>query len=137
MANEQNLRSIADRPDFMELSAKGGREAQKKLRKARNMREAARYLLESPVLGDEETAAALAELGLEADYQSAILLAAARKSAGGDIEAARYVRDTSGQAPSQQVELGGIDGRPIEILDLGGMTTEQLNALLAAQDDGK
>ena len=97
------------------------------------MREAARHLLEAPLLDDEETAELLAQLGLEADQQSAILLAAVRKGKQGDIEAARYARDTSGQAPAQQVELGGIDGQPIETMDLSALTTEQLQEILARE----
>jgi hypothetical protein len=135
MAKEDNLIDISSRPNHKELSAKGGENSAKAKKKMKNMREAARYLLESPILGDQETADALAELGLDADYQSATLLNILRKSANGDVEAARFVRDTSGQAPAQQVELGGMDGKPIEVMDLSGLSTEELQKLISSQSD--
>lgn len=130
--NMSNLRSLGDLPEdeHKAISSKGGKASGVAKRKAKSMREAARILLEAPLLGEDETAALLKQLGLDADQQSAILLAATARAKGGDIEAARYVRDTSGQAPSQQVELGGIEGQPIESLDLSKLTTEQLQILL-------
>ena len=120
MANEQNLIPMTERSkeEHRQLSSKGGKASAKAKRKAKSMREAARILLEAPLLDDEQTVELLARLGLEADQQSAILLSAIIKAKNGDIEAGRYVRDTSGQAPSQQLELGGIDGQPIETMDL-------------------
>jgi len=137
MANEQNLRSFGDIPkeQHLEYSAAGGRASGVTKRKAKNMREAARILLSAPLLDSPQTAAALETLGLEADQQGAVLLAALYKSQAGDIEAARFVRDTSGQAPAQQVALGGIDGQPIESIDLTNLSTEQLNELLKRHDD--
>lgn len=135
--NLDNLQNLGDRPDHKELSAKGGRASGESKRRKKNLREVARAMLEAPLLPDTdpEVLAALEQMGLDKDHQGAMILAAMRKSASGDIEASRFVRDTSGQAPSQQVELGGIDGKPIEIMDLSNLTTEQLNVLLAAQSD--
>lgn len=132
MANEQNLISLGDRDpeERRAIQSKGGKVTQAKYRKAKNMREAARILLESPLLDDEETAELLRRMDLEPDQQSAILLAAIQKAKRGDIEAARYARDTSGQAPAQQMEIGGMDGKPIETMDLSGMSTEELERLL-------
>lgn len=133
MANEQNLISLGDRDpeERRAIQSKGGKVTQAKYRKAKNMREAARILLESPLLDDEETAELLRRMDLEPDQQSAILLAAIQKAKRGDIEAARYARDTSGQAPAQQMEIGGMDGKPIETMDLSGMSTAELENLLA------
>lgn len=136
MANEQNLKSFADIPEekHKEISAAGGIASGKARRKAKNMREAAQILLAAALIDDPETQKALEVLGLEADQQGAMLLAALRKSQTGDIEAARFVRDTSGQAPAQMVELGGIDGKPIQELNLSELTTEQLQELLHKQE---
>lgn len=137
MANEQNLIDISTRPNHKELSAKGGAASGPAKQRKKTLREVARAMLEAPLLADTDPAviAALEELGLDKDNQGAMILAAMRKSAYGDIEAARFVRDTSGQAPTQQVELGGIDGKPIEIADLTGLSTEELNRLIQAQSD--
>ena len=131
MANEQNLIQFdeMDEARRREISSNGGKASGVARRKAKNMREAARILLSAPLLDDEETAALLGRLGLDADQQSAILLAAIDKAKRGDIEAARYARDTSGQAPAQQVDIGLGDKKPEE-MDLSGMTEEQLQQLI-------
>lgn len=113
-----------------EMGRKGGIASGISKRKAKSMREAARILLEAPLLDDETTAAALEALGLAPDQQGSVLLAALRRAQSGDIEAARYVRDTSGQAPAQAVELATHEGSALG--DLSGLTTAQLEELLEA-----
>lgn len=136
MANEQNLRPYGTIPEeeHKALSSKGGKASGEARRKAKNMREAAQVLLSAALTDSPETQKALEILGLEADQQGALLLAALQKGKAGDIEAARFVRDTSGQAPSQMVELGGIDGKPIQQVDLSSLTNEQLQELLQKQE---
>ena len=136
MAKEQNLIQFDEMtPErHKELSAAGGIASGKARRKAKSMREAARFLLEAPLLDDPETRAALETLGLEPDQQSAILLKAIEQARRGDMESARYARDTSGQAPAQQVALGGVDGQPIQTLDLSGLSNEELQRLISDQD---
>lgn len=137
MANEQNLIHFDTLPpeQHRELSKAGGIASGKAKRKAKNMREAARLLLEAPLLDDPATVAALETLGLEADQQSAILLKAIEQARRGDMESARYARDTSGQAPAQQVALGGMDGQPIQTLDLSGLSNEELQKLVHEQEN--
>lgn len=119
-----------------EIATSGGKASGVARRKAKNMREAARILLSAPLLDDAETASVLEQMGLEADQQSAILLAAINKAKRGDTEAARYARDTSGQAPAQQVDIGLGDKRPEE-MDLSGLSVEQLQQLMnEAQNPG-
>lgn len=136
VANEQNLIPANKRSpeELAEMSRKGGIASGEAKRRKKTLREVARAMLEAPLLADTDPAviAALEELGLEKDQQGAMILAAMRKSAAGDIEASRFVRDTSGQAPTQQVELGGMEGKPIEIADLANLTTEELNKLISA-----
>lgn len=136
MANVKNLVSLGDRPEEERkaIQSAGGAASQKARKKAKNMREAARFLLEAPLLDDPATVAALQTLGLEADQQSAILLKAIEQARRGDMESARYARDTSGQAPAQQVALGGVDGQPIQTLDLSGLSNEELQQLISNQD---
>ena len=138
MANEQNLIQFdeMDEARRREISSNGGKASGVARRKAKNMREAARILLSAALLDDDATKAALEQMGLEADQQSAILLAAIDKAKRGDIEAARYARDTSGQAPAQQVDIGLGDKRPEE-MDLSTLSMEQLQQLMTeAQNPG-
>ena len=116
---------------------KGGIASGVSKRKAKSMREAARIILSAPLADDPDTSAALEAMGLEPDQQGAVLLAALKKSKYGDIEASRFVRDTSGQAPAQAVELSGPDGGSIGV-DLSGYTDDQLRNLLSdgADADG-
>lgn len=132
MAGIENLRSLGDVPaeERKAIQSAGGVASGKARRKARNMREAAQILLSAALVDDPETEQALATLGLEADQQGAMLLAALRKSQTGDIEAARFVRDTSGQAPAQMVELGGMDGKPLQGVNLAELSNEELQKLL-------
>ena len=132
MPNVENLRSLGDLPpeEHAEISRRGGIASGETRRRKKNMREVARALLESPLVDEPETEAALEALGIEKTQQGAILLAAARKSKYGDIEAARFIRDTSGQAPTQTGELSGPDGGAIGI-DLAGYTDDQLRQLLS------
>lgn len=131
MPNPQNLVSFVgmDAEKQRAIATSGGKASGVARRKAKNMREAARILLSAALLDDDATKAALEQMGLEADQQSAILLAAIDKAKRGDIEAARYARDTSGQAPAQQVDIGLGDKKPDE-MDLTGLTEEQLQQLL-------
>lgn len=133
VATLENLKPLSWRPEeeFKALSAKGGRASGVAKRKAKSMREAARLLLEAPLLDDEQVRQALETLGLDPDQQSAILLKAIEQARRGDMESARYVRDTSGQAPAQQVALGGVDGAPITTVDLTGMSADELQQLIA------
>lgn len=121
--------------EHLAMAARGGKKAAETIRRKKNLREVARALLEAPLQDcSEELAAALEAAGLDKDHQGAMMLAALRKSETGDIEASRFVRDTSGQAPSQQVELGGIDGKPIEVMDLTGLSAEELTKLLSVTE---
>jgi hypothetical protein len=133
--NLDNLKDISERPNHAELSAKGGKASGEVRRRKKTLREVARAMLEAPLLPDTdpEVISALEALGLDKDQQGAMILAAMKKSQTGDIEAGRFVRDTSGQAPTQQVELGGLDGKPLEIVDLSNLSTEELNKLIQSQ----
>ena len=139
--NIDNLRSLGDLPpeEHAAISRRGGIASGESRRRKKNMREVARAILEAPLIDEPETEAALEALGIEKTQQGAILLAAARKSKYGDIESARFIRDTSGQAPAQAVELSGPDGGSIGV-DLSGYTDDQLRNLLSdgadAEDDG-
>jgi hypothetical protein len=72
-----------------------------------------------------------------------IQLAVWGKAANGDVEAARFLRDTAGEKPRDALEVGGLDGRPLAAIDMTGMTDDELRALAAQrseqsdEDDGR
>lgn len=99
------------------------------------MRETAAGILKAPV-AIPEAAAALEAAGLDNNYQSAILLAAIQKAACGDIEAARFVRDTIGEKPTDTFNLTAVQ-RPIQEMDLSQMSDAELQSLIRSADDSE
>ena len=90
--------------------------------------------------------ALLEQLGLDPSYGNAINLSVIRKAqATGDVDAARYVRDTIGEKPREALEIGNLDDKPLASVDLSRLSDEQLRALVAQreavlvphEDDGK
>lgn len=139
MANEQNLKPILDTERAQELGRLGGIASGVARRKKRTMKEAAQQILSgSLVFGDDTTKDILALLGIDVPTNAdGIMLVATLKASRGDIEAARFVRDTGGEVPTSKVEVGGIEDKPIEVLDLSALTDAQLQELAARRlEDG-
>lgn len=124
---------------------KAARAAGVKHHKRRLMRDAMRDILNSGMidLGDDEQITrikeALAAAGIEGPTNAdAIAMAIGAKALKGDVEAARFVRDTSGEKPVQGVEVGNLDDRPFEHINLAELTDEQLFQMAAEADqDGE
>ena len=83
---------------------------------------------------EEELRNGLEAAGYEPTHENAIALAAIVKASHGDIEAARFVRDTLGEKPTESFNLSTSD-RPIRSLDLSGYTDEELEAIADGLDD--
>lgn len=103
-------------------------------RRKRLLRDALRDILDAPLCGaapnEDEILALLTAMGVENPTNSdAVALATARKALLGDVEAARFVRDSAGEKPSQAVEIGNLDERPFESLNLAELTDDQLKKL--------
>ena len=132
MANEQNLKPLqADTERAREIGRLGGIASGEARRKKRTMREAAQQILSGGlVFGDDNTRALLHALGIDVPTNAdGLVLVATLKAANGDMEAARFVRDTGGELPTAKVELGGIEDKPIEVLDLSALTDSQLQEI--------
>lgn len=133
MANEQNLRKGSDLTADLarELGRKGGLASAESKRRRRLMRESLADLLRSPC-PNAELREQLDALGLPSDMQTAILfrqLQKAMSGAPGDTDAAKFVRDTVGERPAEQVQVtAGID--PAQD-DLRQLSDDQLDALEA------
>jgi len=83
---------------------------------------------------EEELRVALETAGYEPTHENAIGLAAIIKASHGDIEAARFVRDTLGEKPTESFNLATTD-RPIRSLDLSSYTDAELEAIADGLDD--
>lgn len=105
-----------------------GREAR---RKYRTQRELLSLILSSPI-DDEEKAKKLKEAGFPATYGGAMAFAATAKAVDGDIEAARFVRDTVGEKPTESYQMNVTD-KPVKSLDLTQLTDEELEAMVASR----
>ena len=105
-----------------------GREAR---RKYRTQRELLSLILSAPI-GDKEKAKKLKEAGFPATYGGAMAFAATAKAVDGDIEAARFVRDTVGEKPTESYQMNVTD-KPVKSLDLTQLTDEELEAMVASR----
>ena len=106
MANPENLVPNEARTPSQrrENARKAGRASG---RKRREMRETLRAMLDMPLRPGGVTTAQTMD-GMEGKNMTvgqAIALAQLRKAMAGDTRAAEFVRDTSGQRPSDRVEL--------------------------------
>lgn len=118
-----------------ENASKAGKKAGENRRRRAKMREVALMILDLDI-PNEEAKAALVDAGFDeeqANIAAGILFAAAIKGLEGDIEAARFVRDTSGQKPTDSVQVGNLEDKPFETLDLRSLTTDQLKELAAGR----
>ena len=113
--------------ELREQTRRGGIKSGEARRRYRTMRESLKLILSLDVQ-DEQKAEALKTLGLAPTYQNGIQLAMASKAIDGDVEAARFVRDTSGEKPAQAVDMAVTD-KPFEALDLKALSDDDLKTL--------
>lgn len=154
--NRENDRFAAVKEKYPHLSAVGrfayepnaASEAGKKgvvitnqiRRKRRLLKDAAQQILSAdisklPVPEMEDIRLALHVLGVEdITGADALMLAQYIRAAKGDTEAARFVRDTSGEKPSVSVDVNASD-RPVDAEMLGAMSDAELAALADGQQD--
>lgn len=118
-----------------EQTRKAGRASGEARRRRKTFRESLLTILAMDV-DDPAIKEKLEALGLDPSFQTAIDLAQIRQAVKGDTDASRFVRDTVGEKPSEALEIGNLDGRPFESLDLKSLSDEQLQALAAARQDG-
>ena len=116
------------------ISTQGAKAANTARRRRKAMREIARTMLDTELRANDELRGVLADRGFE-DYPeaAAILLAQLNKARNGDTEAAKFIRDTSGQRPADQVAIGNIDDKPFESLDLSSLSDAALQRLINAR----
>ena len=129
----ENLLRLGDLTPEEEYArnAAGGRAAAEARRRRKAMREVARAMLETELCANDELAKELEDRGFR-DYTeaAAVLLAQLNRARAGDTEAAKFLRDTSGQRPADQVAIGSFDDLPFESLNLSELSDEALLHLI-------
>jgi hypothetical protein len=116
--------------------SKGGKASVIAKRRQKTFRESIKAIM-STTTPDEEKRQRLEALGLDATVLNAINLAVSGKAAQGDVEAARYLRDTAGEKPKDGLEIGNLDDKPLASLDMTKLTDEQLRIIAARRTDNE
>lgn len=112
--------------------SKGGKVNAERNRRYRTFRECLQTILSLEV-SDEALRAELEKMGLDPSYSNAISMAAIRKAASsGDIEAARFTRDTVGEKPTEALQM--TFDKPIKSMDLSQLSDAELEALADQAD---
>ena len=104
----------SERPieEVRELGRKGGIASGEAKRKKKAMRETLEILLDMPLQNkkcyDVEDIQSFAQLkGKNISVETAILIKQIQKALQGDLPAAEFVRDTSGQKPKDNLDING------------------------------
>ncbi len=114
-----------------ERARQGALATNEKRRQRKSMREGFKEALKAGVT-DASMEEALKAIGLEPTMQNAILLAAIGKAMTGDIEAARFVRDTIGEKPTEALQISAV--QDVQQMDVSGLTDAELQAIIADTD---
>ena len=134
MTNAENLRSDFTREERSENGRKGGAASGRARRRQKTFRESIKALLTCDV-PDEELKARLEQLGVDTTVLNAIHMAVHDKAMRGDLEAARYLRDTAGEKPRDGLDIAGEPGTPLSWMDLSAMSDDQLRALITKGEE--
>lgn len=118
-----------------EQTRKAGIASGESRRKRKTFRESLLTILSMSV-DDPDMYEKLKALGLDPTFQTAIDLAQIRQAQKGDTDASRFVRDTVGEKPRDELEIGGLADRPIAHIDMSKLTDDQLRALAEAKSGG-
>lgn len=107
MAGTDNLRPVRTTEEARAKGRRGGKASGRARRARRDMRETFRELLDMPIRPGGTTAFGSMEgaEGKNMTVGEAIAMRMLREAMDGDVRAAEFVRDTSGQRPSQSVEV--------------------------------
>jgi len=130
----QNAPEGAYSPEQLrEWAKRGGVARGEQLKRQKTLRELYRSAMALDVQ-DPETARQLESLGLKPTYANAIVLSSLLKAGRGDIEAARFVRDTIGEKPTETMNLG-VSNTPVKALDMTKLSDAELEALADRSDE--
>ena len=119
---KKNLKPLNRRSpeEVRAITSKGGRASAVAKRKRRDMRLLAEALLNKNVSKSQKTIREkMAALGLNEEdmvYANAVLAAMLIKAANGDVNAAKFIRDTAGFAPEEKVSVDAAVSEKSDVL---------------------
>ena len=137
LANLRMFTTDQDHDKCVANGSKAGKASVEVRRRKKRLQDAAKWLLQQDdVISSKEIQAKLKSLGIEDSTNAeALMLIALRRAAAGNVEAMKFVRDTAGEAPKNQVELSGDLDRPVATMDLRNLSEDQLLRLAEAKSD--
>ena len=132
-----NLIGAGDRTpeEYRANGLKAGKASGESRRRMRTFREVIKAILDSPEQ-DPETLELLRSIGLEGTKRDTLTMAQIMKAGRGDTDAFRIVRDTVGEKPKEELEIGNLADRPFETLDLTKLSDDDLRRLAQAKSEG-
>lgn len=77
----------------------------------------------------------LEQAGLPATHEAAICYAAVIRAGRGDIEAARFVRDTMGEKPAATLAVAPLQDVPVSCMDLSKFSDDELRAMAVMREE--
>lgn len=86
---------------------------------------------------DEDVANILMGYGIEPTFQMQMAFKAVLKACQGDIEAARFVRDTVGEKPAENMTIGVTDPARLDAYDMSHLTEAELLELAEAAEHAR
>ena len=127
----KNLRRGVNPEEAKTISSAGGKAAGAANRRRKAMREIARTMLDTELRANDELRQLLEERGFtEYTESAAVLLGQLNRARAGDTDAAKFLRDTSGERPADMVALGSFEDLPFESIDLSGLSDAELLRLI-------
>ena len=112
-----------------EQARKAGIASGKARQRKRALRDMLQDLLGSELPPEDEVRKTLEDLGIEATQEAAIGLAMIQKARKGEVEAARYLRDSAGEKISEGIKLETTN-RSDPPIDLSKCTNEELYEMI-------
>lgn len=102
--NVQNLNPVRTKEEAKKRGSVGGKKSGEARRRKREMREAAKLLLDMPIKQDS-VARAMQSMGFNDEdltNRTAMLVSMWKEAMGGNVSAASFLRDTAGESVEQQ-----------------------------------
>ena len=117
-----------------EISRKGGQASAAKRAQAKKLRDLMDEFMASGCT-DEAAAALLRAAGIEPTHKANVAMQAVLKAETGDIEAAKFVRDTIGEKPTDNMIVGTIDAETLATMDLSRYTDAELTEMIRRAEE--